>query len=553
MKKITSISVVAMALFLASSCAAQKNSAKKSKTTKTTKSTGSASTSIASTTKYNAKKMNVLFIAVDDLKPNIGSFGFKETKTPNIDKLSTVSTVFTNNQCQQAVCGPSRASLLTGVRPDKTQVWDLKTMIRDKNPNIVMLPQFFKQNGYQTIGMGKIFDPRSVDKQLDEASWSVPYTKKYKLAAGYEDLAFETYQSESIKAMAKAGVKMAGGEDAKSEAKVSTESLDVPDDAYNDGAMANYAISQLQNLKNSTTPFFLAVGFKKPHLPFVAPKKYWDMYDRSKVTLAAYQQKSENGPDVAYHNAGEVRSYNDIIPQGEVGKKGDLLKIEENKQRELIHGYYACISYVDAQIGKIMDALKANGLDKNTIVVIWGDHGWHFGDHSLWAKHSNFEQAARAPLLISVPGLTNGKDYKQPSEFVDIYPTLCELNGLPLGAYLDGKSLVPALKNNDTKIKDFAISQYPRGGRGNGAREFMGYSLRNNQYRFTEWLGNQFNTAKPFNQADVNALELYDLINDPNETKNLAVDPKMKKTVEELTKQLHDYYAQQYKTAGVIQ
>jgi iduronate 2-sulfatase len=415
-----------------------------------------------------------------------------------------------------------------------------------------MLPQYFKQNGYQTIGMGKIFDPRSVDKQLDEASWSVPYTKKYKLAVGYEDLAFETYQSPSIKAMEKAGVKMAGGEDAKSEAKVSTESLDVPDDAYMDGAMTNYAIGQLKDLKNSTTPFFLAVGFKKPHLPFVAPKKYWDMYDRNKIKLTPYQQKSENGPEIAYHNSGEMRSFNDIIPQGEEAKKGATLKIAEDKQRELLHGYYACISYVDAQIGKIVDDLKANGLDKNTIIVIWGDHGWHLGDHSLWNKHSNFEQAARAPLIITVPGLTNGKNYKQPAEFVDIYPTLCELNGLPVGAYLDGKSLVPALKNNDTKIKDFAISQYPRGGRGNGQREFMGYSLRNNQYRFTEWVGNNFTTAKPFNAADVTAIELYDLVNDPNETKNIAADPKNKKLVDELTKQLHDYYAQQYKTAGVI-
>jgi iduronate 2-sulfatase len=530
-------------LLFALSCTAQKKGGKKVNPITTI--------SKSSETSNATKKMNVLFIAVDDLKPNIGSFGFKEIKTPNIDKLSEVSTVFTNNQCQQAVCGPSRASLLTGVRPDKTQVWDLKTVIRDKNPNIIMLPQFFRQNGYQTIGMGKIFDPRSVDKQLDIASWSVPYTKKYKLASGYEDLAFETYQSASIKAMEKAGVKMGGGEDSKSEAKVSIENLDVPDDAYNDGAMANYAISQLKDLKNSTTPFFLAIGFKKPHLPFVAPKKYWDLYDRSKISLSGYQQKSENGPEVSYHNSGEMRSFNDIIPQDDSGKKG-ALKISEGKQRELIHGYYACISYIDAQIGKIMEGLKANGLDKNTIVVIWGDHGWHLGDHSLWAKHSNFEQATRAPLLISVPGLTNGKSYKHPTEFVDIYPTLCELNGLPIGNYLDGKSLVAALKNNDVKIKNFAISQYPRGGKGNGVREFMGYSLRNNQYRFTEWMGNQFTTAKPFKKADVIAIELYDLINDPNETKNLATDYKMKKVLDDLTEQLHSYYDQQYKTAGLV-
>lgn len=496
------------------------------------------------------KKYNILFIAVDDLKPDIGSFGCKEIKTPHIDKLSASSTIFSNTQCQQAVCGPSRASLLTGVRPDKTQIWDLKTFIRDINPHIVTLPQYFKSNGYQTIGMGKIFDQRSVDKQSDELSWSLPYKRKFKLAEGYEDLAFDSYQSADSRAKVKAGIKLTGGENVKSEAKLSTECLDVPDDAYADGAMTNYAVGQINNLRMATTPFFLAVGFKKPHLPFVAPKKYWDLYERNKVSLASWQKPAVDGPEIAYHNAGELRSFNDITPLGG-GTKGDLLKIDEAKQRELIHGYHACISYIDAQIGKLIDALKANGLDKNTIIVIWGDHGWHLGDHSLWCKHSNFEQAARAPLIFTVPGMTYGKNYEQPAEFVDIYPTLCELTGLPVAQYLDGKSLVPALKNNDAKIKDFAISQFPRGA-GNGAREIMGYSLRNMQYRFTEWVGNFFTTAKPFNQLDVQAVELYDLVNDPNETKNIAGDPKMKKLVEALSEQLHGYYEQQYKTAGLV-
>jgi iduronate 2-sulfatase len=532
-----------MALAVTGTACAQKNAAKKTKKNK-------ADAVQATAPAVPAQKYNILFIAVDDLKPNIGSFGFTETKTPNIDKLAQQSTIFTKAYCQQAVCGPSRASLLTGLRPDKTQVWDLQTMIRDKNPDVVMLPQYFKANGYQTIGMGKIYDPRSVDKQSDELSWSVPYKKKFPLAAGYDDLAFETYQNPDIKAKEKTGAKMGGGDDAKSEVKVSTENMDVPDDAYMDGAMTNYAIKQLNQQKGASAPFFMAVGFKKPHLPFVAPKKYWDMYDRNKVSLAAWQKKSINGPDVAYHNAGEMRSYNDIVPV-EGGTKRDLLQLPESKQRELLHGYYACISYIDAQIGKLMEALRANGLDKNTIVVIWGDHGWHLGDHSLWAKHSNFEQATRVPLIFSVPGMTNGKSYTQPAEFVDIYPTLCELTGLPVGSYLDGKSLVPALKDNSKSIKDFAISQYPRGA-GKGAREIMGYSLRNAQYRFTEWVGNYFTTAKSFNAADIKAVELYDLVNDPNETTNIAADPKVKKVVDALSAQLHAYYGQQYQTAGIV-
>lgn len=499
----------------------------------------------------SAIKYNILFIAVDDLKPDINSFGFKEIKTPEIDKLSKSSTIFTSAYCQQAVCGPTRASLLTGLRPDKTQVWDLQTLIRDKNPDIVTLPQLLMSKGYQTIGMGKIFDPRSVDKMSDELSWSVPFKKKFKLAKGYEDLAFETYQSSSIKEMEKKGVKMGGGEDAKSEAKISTECLDVPDDAYSDGAMANYAVNQLKELKNASSPFFLAVGFKKPHLPFVAPKKYWDLYDRNKVSLAVWQKKSINGPEIAYHNSGELRNFNDIIPDETTGQKDNLLHLPEDKQRELIHGYYACISYIDAQIGKLMNALKENGLDKNTIVVIWGDHGWHLGDHSLWNKHSNFEQATRAPLIFSVPGITTGKNYTQPTEFVDIYPTLCELIGIPIANYLDGKSLVPALKNNNYTVKEYSISQYPRGA-GKGARETMGYTLRNKKYRFTEWVGNYFNTAKPFNKNDIKAIELYDLINDPNETNNLAGSTKMQQILDEMSEQLHAYYAQQYKTAGIV-
>lgn len=498
------------------------------------------------------KKFNVLFIAIDDLKPDINSFGFSETFTPFFDELAKSSTIFTSAYCQQAVCGPSRASLLTGVRPDKTKVWDLETLIRDKNPNIVTLPQLFKSNGYKTIGVGKIFDPRSVDKQADEVSWTIPFKRKYPLAKGYEDLAYETYQNPEIKAKQKAGVVMSSGEDVKSDLKISTECLDVPDDAYSDGAMANYVVRQLKELRNDNQPFFFAVGFKKPHLPFVAPKKYWDLYNREKISLASWQKKSINSTDIAYHNSGELRNYSDIIPSKDNNAiNDDLLHLPDDKQRLLIHGYYACISYIDAQIGKLTDALIENGLDKNTVIVIWGDHGWHLGDHSLWNKHSNFEQAVRAPLLFYVPGITNGKKYVQPVEFVDIFPTLCELAGIKISSYLDGKSLVPVLNNNDYKIKDFSISQYPRGP-GKGARETMGYSLRNNQFRFTEWVGNYFNTAKPFNEKDIKALELYDLVNDPNETTNIVNDPKMKKVVLRLSDQLHAFYAQQYKTAGVV-
>ena len=490
------------------------------------------------------KQLNILFIAIDDLKPVFKSYGSSVTITPNFDKLSETATVFTGAYCQQAVCAPTRASLLTGLRPDKTKVWDLKTLIRDKNPDIVTLPQYFKMNGYRTIGMGKIFDQRSVDKEADSVSWSVPYKKKFIYAAGYEEPAFGMYQDPTIREKEKAGVKLGSGDDAVSEAKKPTECMDVPDDAYTDGAMANFAVSRLKELKNGNKPFFLAVGFRKPHLPFIAPKKYWDLYDRNKIELATWQKKSINGPDIAFHNSGELRSYADIKS---VNNTSDLLILEDSKQRELIHGYYAAISYIDAQVGKLLDALKENGLDKNTIVVIWGDHGWHLGDHSLWNKHSNFEQATHVPLFIKVPGVINGKKYSHPAEFVDIFPTLCDLTGLKTPSDLDGVSLLPALKGSDIPVKAFAISQYPRASK-SGSRDVMGYSLRGMQYRFTEWVDQFISTEKIFNPKDLLAIELYDLANDPNETINLASDPKMKTIVENLSQQLHEYYAQQYKT-----
>ena len=492
------------------------------------------------------KRYNVLFIAIDDLKPNLKSYGFEETKTPHFDRLSETATVFTKAYCQQAVCAPTRASLLTGLRPDKTKVWDLKTLIRDKNPDIVTLPQYFKSNGYQVVGMGKIFDQRSVDKEADAVSWSVPYIKKHRFAAGFEPPAFGHYQDPWIRSQEKAGAKMNSGSEPAIAAKKPTECLDVPDDAYADGAMTNDAIDQLKKLGSGSSPFFLAVGFRKPHLPFVAPKKYWDLYDRSKLTLASWQEKSVNGPDIAYHESGELRSYADIVSKD--GSSDGLLRLSEDKQRELIHGYYACISYIDAQIGKLLVALKENGLDQNTIIVIWGDHGWHLGDHSLWNKHSNFEQATRVPMFIKVPGMTKGNRYAQPAEYVDIFPTLCAVNGLKVPENLDGVNLLPALKGSSEALKDFAVSQYPRGG---GKNKVMGYSLRSNRYRYTEWVSNFISTEKAFDIADVQAVELYDLEKDPLETKNLAVDPAYKKVLNTLAEQLHQYYAQQLKTANM--
>ena len=487
------------------------------------------------------KKMNVLFIAVDDLKPILGCYGNTLVKTPNIDKLAARGTVFLQNHCQQAVCGPTRASLMTGMRPDYTKVWDLKTRMRDINPTILSLPQYFIRQGYSTQGIGKIYDPRCVDDELDQPSWSVPYYRKsdkyISAKTGKPEGQFQLPETKALvkKYTAEAQAKGLKGKDLNDYVgkyiKPSVECLDVPDNAYNDGANALHARDILSGLSKEDKPFFLAVGFSKPHLPFVAPKKYWDLYQRDEMPLASFQQKAKNGPDMAYHTAAELYSYSDIPPISSFSDQKAGLDLPVEKQKELIHGYYAATSYTDAQIGILLNALDSLGLSNNTIIVLWGDHGWHLGDHNLWCKHTNFEQATHAPLLISAPGIKPSKT-KSPSEFIDIFPTLCDLTGTSIPSHLDGKSLVPMMKDPKASVKDFAVSQYPRTRNkldterlGWSDGQFMGYSIRTTQYRYTVWLKNNFRSNQPFSKDYVVASELYDYEKDPDETVNV-VDEK---------------------------
>ena len=285
---------------------------------------------------------------------------------------------------------------------------------------------------------------------------------------------------------------------------------DVPDGAYVDGAIANRSI-QLLDTMNTSKPFFLAVGFKRPHLPFVAPRKYWQLYDESKIKLAAYQKKAKNPVDVSYHKAGEMQKYK--TPEITYKLNNDnLLELDKEFQKKLIHGYYAATSYIDAQIGKIIDKLKQKDLDKNTIIVIWGDHGYHLGDHSLWNKHSNFEQATRSPLVIYDPRINKGYKINSPTEFVDLFPTLSDLANIGIPKKLDGVSLKAQIKGELNTSKTYAVSQYPR-------KNKMGYSFRTKEYRYTVWINKKKSTV-PIFKEDIHAEELYDYINDPLETEN---------------------------------
>ena len=471
-----------------------------------------------------SSRKNVLFIAVDDLKPLLGCYGDPIAQTPHIDRLAARGTIFASAYCQQAVSAATRASLLTGMCPDRTRVWDLKTLIRSQNPDVVTLPQYFKENGYTVAGIGKIYDPRSVDKQQDARSWSEPYMEHAGFVnAGFEQPVMAQYQSREVRDLYNKYVKeaQAQGIEKKNQiekyvqkyVKPTTECADIPDNAYNDGAIADGAVRFLADYR-SAEPFFLAVGFKKPHLPFCAPKKYWDLYHREAMPLAAYRRKAAGSPEFAYHKCGELQLYSDI-PSIISFSDIENVMIPDEKARELIHGYYACVSYIDAQIGRVVEALEKSGRLENTIIVLWGDHGWHLGDHGLWNKHTNFEHATHVPFLLINPS-SPAQKVTAPVEFLSIYPTLCDLAGLEKPSNLDGESLVQVVKDkkNAANLKPYAVSQYPRVGK-------MGYSLRDGRYRYTVWLNWK---DKKTDTTRILAEELYDYEADPDETVNVAAN-----------------------------
>lgn len=444
----------------------------------------------------SADRPNVLLICVDDLKPVLGCYGDQLAQSPNIDRLAARGMLFHSAYCNQAVCAPSRNSLLTGLRPQTLGVYDLGTNFRKAMPEAVTLPQHFKNNGYRTEGMGKIFHVGH-GNQDDADSWSVPFRKA-------NVVSYALPESRAPKGLTREEALFSNvpGQRARRLPRgAAYESADVPDTAYPDGKIANEAIRRLEAAAETPDqPFFLAVGFVKPHLPFCAPKKYWDLYDPAKFELADQKKPPEGAPSFAPTTWGELRQYKGMPESGPV---------PEDEQRKLIHGYHAATSYVDAQVGRVIDAVDELGLTRNTIVVLWGDHGWHLGDHGMWCKHTNYEQAARIPLIIVAPGFAEGgSETVALMESVDVYPTLCELAGLPVPSQLDGSGLVEVLKEPSKNVRGTAIHVYPRGKR-------LGRAVRTSRYRLVEW-------KEPGARADTAVLELYDYQADPGESKNLA-------------------------------
>jgi iduronate 2-sulfatase len=464
------------------------------------------------------KRPNVLLLLVDDLKPALGCYGDPVAITPNIDRLAKRSTRFDLAYCNQAVCAPSRFTLMLGSHSTSTGLYGLGSHLRKIIPDAVTLPQHFSKQGYRTESLGKIFHIGHGNLG-DPDSFSVPH---------FHDKVIEYLDPSSTD----------GGKLTREEAYFTNQKLgqirslprgaafenpEVQDSAYADGRVAAETINRLQaakaRLEKTDTPFLIAAGFVRPHLPFSAPKKYWERFDPEKLPMPLYEKPPVDASAYGLKRGGEISNYKPVPLNGIV---------EDRLKRELIHGYYASTSFVDAQIGKVLDELTRLELDQSTIVVLWGDHGFHLGDHQFWTKHTNYEQANRIPMLIAAPGVSlAGSSTNQPAESVDLFPTLAELCGLPAAKGpqpIDGISLVPVLKDPQARVRDHAYHAYPR--------RKLGRAIRTERYRLVEWRGMDEAVEKA-------EYELYDYQSDPLEKKNVAKTKPL--IVQQLTRILRSY------------
>lgn len=436
-------------------------------------------------------RSNVLFIAVDDLRPELGCYGKQHMHSPNIDQLAQSGTLFERAYCMVPTCGASRASLMTGIRPTRKRFVSYLAIAEKDAPGIRTFNTHFKENGYHTASLGKVFH-----NAKDNASgWSEPVWRPKGVSWYRRPENYELHEKRQ-----KQGSRSRGP---------AWESADVPDNAYADGLIAKRAIADLQRLSKKDEPFFLAVGFHKPHLPFIAPQKYWDLYDHDTIQVPDNYHVPRNAPPESIHTSGEMRSYAGIPAKGPVS---------DETARNLIHGYYACVSYADALIGKVLAEVDRLDLADDTIVVLWGDHGWNLGEHTLWCKHSCYETSMQIPLIVRAPGIAGGQRRSGLVESIDLYPTLCELTGLPLPVHLQGHSLVALMRDRDAKWNSAAVGRFQGGD-----------TIRTSAFRFTEY------TDRKGNQA---ARMLYDHETDSGENTNVVKDHA--DTVTELSKLLQE-------------
>lgn len=504
---------------------------------------------------------NILFIAIDDMRTELGCYGSPVAITPNIDKLASEGLQFNRAYCQQAICGASRASLMTGARPDTTGITHNYVKFRDLNPDILTLPQAFGAAGYDTVYCGKVYH----HGDLDPVSWNrQPSIDKLPAELAPVKDGFALEKNQQIKATTRKEMFAKYGPVTKYGLAMGPayECADVPDNTYVDGYHTDLAIATLKEMvAKNEQPFFFGFGMNKPHLNWVAPKKYWDLYDREKIPMA-HSGAPEGGAAVGLHASLELRVRSGIPKQGELGPE---------LARTLKHSYLACVSYVDAQIGRMLTALDEAGVRDNTIIILWSDHGYHLGEMGIWGKASNYEISTRVPMMIWTPDMpitSQGKTTDALVELVDMYPTLCDLAGLDLPLHLEGISFAPLLDQPDQPWKTAAFSQFPSPAlREWGAypirqamretyfgpllmevedeikvqmgekweRELfeynlMGYAMRTERYRMIAWKDTTHPAAAPL------FVELYDHQIDPTETVNVAdQNPKL---VAELLAQL---------------
>ncbi len=442
------------------------------------------------------KKPNVLFIAVDDLRPELACYGAEHIHSPHIDRLAAQGTRFDRSYCNIPVCGASRASLLSGLRPARARFLTYNTWLDEDAPGVLSLPGLFKSNGYTTISNGKIYH-----HDLDGKD-------------GWNEIWHPASGSSSWRDYALAENALADSSDRHRGPPF--ERAGVADTAYKDGKLAEKVIRDLKKLRDAGKPFFLAAGFLKPHLPFNAPESYWALYDGG-VVLPDNNYPPENAPREAFHNFGELRAYAGVPKQG---------PLSDQMAEQLIQGYYACVSYTDAQIGRVLDALEQLGLAENTIVILWGDHGWNLREHGLWCKHCNFENSLHTPLIVRVPGREQVPASGEIVEYVDIYPTLCELSGLEKPAHLQGVSFAPLLFNAAAKSDGIAVSRW-----------YDGITVICDQYFYTEWVNDKDSSY---------ARMLYDHAVDPKENRNLSEEPDLQELTLDLASQMRQERGSDY-------
>jgi arylsulfatase A-like enzyme len=434
-----------------------------------------------------------LFIPVDDLRPQLGCYGKTNIHSPNIDRLASEGVLFERTYCNVPVCGASRASLLTGVRPTPKRFVGYNTRADEDLPNATTLPKHFRDNGYHTVSNGKVFhDSGDMIESWSEKPWRPESIK----ARNWRNYITE----ENIKI----------SKETDNGRGPAYEHPDVADDAYFDGMIAEKTINDMRRLANSDQPFFIASGFLKPHLPFNAPKKYWNLYDRDALDMADNPYRPLNAPDAAIHNFGELRNYYGIPPKG---------PLPDDLARTLVHGYYACVSYTDAQVGRLLNELDSLGIRDNTIVILWGDHGWNLREHGLWCKHCNFHTSLHTPMLVSAPGFKNNIRTSALTEYVDIYPSLCDLAGIDTPSHVHGKSFVPLMHDPNQPWKDAIYSRF-----------HDGESVRTDRYLYTEWRRN----------GNMYARMLYDHKTDPDENVNIVGRPEYQELVKRLAQKLDE-------------